>query len=125
MSALNENAITRLATVKGVDMNSATPVQLYVVPAGKQLAVLYYIVRNASISLTTAAFSIGYNSPTFDNLFNNATHTTLTASNIYSEIIPYGVSHITGGGGDALTLLVNTLQGAAATVDIDIFGYLI
>ena len=77
MSALNENAITRLATVSSVDMNSATASLLYSVPSGKSLAVMAIVIRNPSISLTTASLSFGFNNAVYNDVFPNSTYASL------------------------------------------------
>lgn len=123
MTALNLNAITRLATVAGVDMNTATATTLFTVPAGKSAIVTHIVVRNASTSLTTASYSFGFNSATFNDVIANATHTELTGSTLYT-VLAAKVGATRGAAGDILKALMNTLQGGAATSTMEVFGYL-
>lgn len=123
MAALNQNAITLLATVAGVDMNTATPQALYTVPVGKSAIIDHVVVRLASISLTTASYSFGWTSATFNDVIADATHTSLTGNTLYS-IIPAKVGALVGVAGAVFKIILNVLQGAPATVTIDVFGYL-
>jgi hypothetical protein len=123
MSALRENAITKLAAVSGVDLNTATAQTLYTVPTGKSCIPTHIIIRSASTSLTTVSFSIGFNSASFNDVVANATHTELTGSTLYTVLVAKNGA-TRGAAGDVLKLLNNTLQGGAATCTIDVFGYL-
>lgn len=124
MAALNENAITRLVTVSSVDLNTATAQTLYTVPTGKTCIVTHLVIREASTSLTTVSFSIGFNSATFNNIIANATHTELTGSTLYT-ILDTKTGATRGVAADILKLLNNTLQGGAATCTVDVFGFLL
>lgn len=46
MASLKENAITKLATITGVDMKTAGSTALYTVPPGKTLVIDSIVVRN-------------------------------------------------------------------------------
>lgn len=118
-----ESGIVKLATVAGVNLNTATPTTLYTTPAGKTAIITHLIVRLASTSLTTVSFSIGWNSATFNDVVANTTHTELTGSTLYT-VLPAKAGAAIGAAGGLLKLLCNTLQGGAATVTIDTFGYL-
>jgi hypothetical protein len=124
MSALNQDAITRLVTVSFVDLNTATPNLLYIIPQGKSCVVTHMVLRTASISMTTASYSVGWNSASYNDVVANATHTELTGSTLYS-VIPAKAGAKVGTSGQSLFLLANTLQGAAATITVEIFGYLL
>lgn len=112
-----------LVSVPGVDLNSATPNSLYTVPAAKQAIITKIVVRDASISLTTVSFSVGFNDPDFDNVIADDTHTELSAASLYTVLQAMGGA-TRGTAGEVLSLLCNILQGAAATCTIDVFGYL-
>jgi hypothetical protein len=114
----------RLATVAGVDMNTATPTTLYTGPGGASYVITRVVVRNASASLTTASWSYGFNNPNFDNVIANATHTELTTSALYTVLAAKAGAAV-GTAGQAFKVLMNTLQGSAATTDMDVFGYLL
>lgn len=123
MAALRENAITKLATVTGVDLNTATAQTLYTVPTGKSCIPTHLVIRNASTNLTTVSFSIGFNSASFNDIVANATHTELTGSTLFTVLIAKAGA-TRGVAADILKLLNNTLQGGAATCTIDVFGFL-
>ena len=120
----NGGNIVKLATVTGVDMNTATPTALYTVPTGRSAIITSITVRNASTSLTTASYSFGFNSAAFNNVIADATHTELTGNTLYT-ILNAKVGAKVGVAADVLKALMNTLQGGAATTTMDVFGYLI
>lgn len=117
-------AVSVLKTTNLVDLNTATPTTLYTVPTGFQAVVTRCIFRNASTSLTTASWSIGWNSAAFDNVIADATHVELAGATLYSSISAK-VGATKGVAADTLKLLANILQGAAATISVDVCGYLI
>ena len=122
MSALNENAITRLATVL-VDFTTGTPTLIYTVPFGKSLIVDHIVLRAASASLTSVSISFGYN-VTCNDLFPNAMHTSIISSLKYRLITPdTSTGPIIGIAGSGLFVKANGTQ--AATAIIETFGYLI
>ena len=112
-----------LADVTLVDLNTATPSALYTVPAGKTAVITKLIVSDASASLTTAKFSVGYNSATFNNVFADAAHAELVDNTVFSILTPKAGAAL-GNAADVLKLLANTLQGAPATVTVRVFGFL-
>lgn len=117
-----ENNITRLATVAAVNLNTSTPSTLYTAPAGQTAIITHFIVRLASTSLSTVSFSIGWNSAAFNNVVADATHTELTGNTLYT-VLPAKAGAAIGAAAGLLKLLCNVLQGGAATVTIDVFGY--
>jgi hypothetical protein len=131
MGLLESESITRLATVTGVDLNSVAAQTLYTVPLKKEngadvngCVITHVVVRNVSLSLTTVAFSLGWTSAAFNDLIANASHTELTGATLYTVLIPK-IGALLGVAAAVLKLLCNTPQGAAATCDIDVFGYLV
>ena len=124
MPALNKNSITLLASISGVNMNTAAPTSLFTVPAGASGCVITHIVvRGASVSLTTASYSFGFNASAYNDVIANATHTELTGDTLYTVLTAKAGAKI-GAAGDILKVLMNTLQGVAATTTMDVFGYL-
>lgn len=111
-----------LSTTNAVDVNSATATLLYTVPAGKTCVVTRIVVRNASISLTTASIAFGYNTPTWDDVVATATYTELTGSTLYTIVSPK-VGAAVGAATGTLKVLPTILQGAPATVSVDVFGF--
>lgn len=113
----------KLASVLGVNMNTATPTPLYAVPAGKTCVITKIVLKNASTSLTTASISFGFTSAAFNDVIATATHTELTGATLYTILVPK-VGAILGVAAAVLNVLCNILQGGAATLDIDVYGYL-
>lgn len=108
-----------------VDLNDDSAGQaLYEVPEGYIFIPYRIDIRNASVSLTTAAFSIGFNSASFNDVVADSTYTALTGATLYTSVFPK-VGATIGEAEDVLTLKVNTEQGAAATAIIDVLGYLV
>lgn len=125
MASLSDNAITKLATVTGIDMNTADPSVLYPVPSGKSCVITHVVIRNASTSLTTVSISFGFVEAQYDDVIADSTYTELTADYLYSVVPAMAGAYVAQGDiGEVLYVLCNTLQGGAATVDIDVLGYL-
>ena len=112
-----------LSSTAAVDMNTATATTLYTVPTGFSCLITKVIVRLASTSLTTASYSFGYEATTFANVIANATHTELTGNTLYTVLSPKTGSKV-GTAADTFKVLMNTLQGGAATTTIDVLGIL-
>lgn len=109
-----------------VDFNDDSAEQeLYDVPIGFELTVYRLVIRNASTSLTTASISFGYVDPTYADVVADATYTELTGPTLETSVFPKAGALISGrgSGGNTLSMLVNTAQGAPATGIVDIFGY--
>jgi hypothetical protein len=112
-----------LSSTAGVDMNTGTATTLYTVPTGFSCVITRVVVRNASTSLTTASYSFGFNSAAFDNVIANATHTELTGSTLLTVLIPK-IGATVGAAAGTFKVLMNTLQGGAATTTMEVYGYL-
>jgi len=115
---------TLLAQVANVDLNSATPQDLYTVPAAKTAIITKIVVRNASINLTTVSFSLGFNDPDYNNVIADATHTELTGATLYT-VLSAKAGATVGNAAEVLRLLNNILQGVAATCNVEVYGYLV
>ena len=105
------------------NLNVTTKTTLYTVPASKVAYITKVVVRDASTSLTTAEFGVGYDAGGTD-VIANAAHTGLTGATLY-EIIPAKVGALEGAAAAVLGLKCGTAQGAAATAVVDVFGYLV
>lgn len=112
-----------LAWVTGRNLNTGTDQILYHVPAGRSCVITKIVLRNASTSLTTWSGSFGWNSTAFNNVIADATHTELTGNTLYTALLPK-IGATVGVAADTLKLKNNTLQGGAATVDVEVHGYL-
>jgi hypothetical protein len=107
-----------------VDLNTATNIGLYTVPTGFKCVITKVILKDPSISLTTWSGSFGFVTAAFTDVIANAAHTTLTGATIY-EIVPAKVGSRIGSAAEVFTLKNNTLQGAAATCTIQVFGHML
>ena len=112
-----------LALASGVDLNTAVASTLYTVPGGKTALITRFIIYNASTSLTTVSFSIGFNSATFNDVLADATHTELTGATLFTVLNSMAGAK-RGAATNVLKLLCNVLQGGAATADVRVFGIL-
>lgn len=122
MSLIEKNAITRLATVNSVNMNTTDKQSLYTVPTGKICIVTHIVPRKASISLTTANWAYGFNASGND-VVATATHTELTGATLFS-VIKAKDGAIRGTAGQTFGSKCTVAQGATATLTHDVFGYL-
>lgn len=111
-----------LASVS-VDLNVTTKTALYTVPTGYEAVITGFVVRKASTSLTTAQFSFGFNA-TADDVVGIDLYNELTSSTRQTQASPKAGAEI-GGAGAVLGLKCSTAQGAAATVTVDVIGYLV
>jgi len=126
MPALREYAITKVATVAGVDMKTAAKTILFTVPTGKTFYPVLVIVREASASLaggTDYDFGTGAAADTWRQAIDLSSMTTL------------GTDYMVIGGADvtkytdcaaASEFGIKVITGAtdACTCTIDIFGFL-
>jgi hypothetical protein len=113
----------RFSATTGVDLNVTTKTTLFTVPTGKTAYITKIVVRDASASLTTASFGFGYNANA-DDVVASATHTTLTGGTLY-EIIRPAAGALEGAAAAVFGVKCTIAQGSAATVVIDVFGYVV
>lgn len=113
----------KIVTIAGIDLSTGTPFVAYTVPGSLSLVVTRVVARNANASLGTALWSMGYNATSYDDVIGNAAHTELTGSTVYT-VIPAKNGAALGAATTTLQFKVNVTQ-AAATMDIDIYGYFI
>ena len=112
-----------LASVALVDLNSAGDKPLFTVPGGKNAVIRAIAARNASISLSTVSFSVGWNAGVSNDVVATAVHALLTTA-LKVDWLAVLAGAVIGGPGGVLNLKNNILQGAPATATFDIFGYL-
>ena len=126
MAALNENAITRVATVTGVDMKTAAKTTLYTVPTGKTFYPVAVVIREASASLaggTDYDIGTGANADTWRQTVNLSSMTTLATD--YMVIMGADVTKYTDcAAASVFGIKVITGSTAACTATIDVFGFL-
>jgi len=129
MSALNENAITRLATVENIDAKVIAITTLYTVPAARVLVVDHVVIRvtsfTAGAKAVQAVASFGGNAATYDDYLNSVTYT-VSADDVFirdsvedAETVLYAA---------AGTFRISVETGSDATTEVwavDVFGYLV
>lgn len=120
---LRERALTKLATVTGIDMNAVAATPLFTVPENKTCIVTHVIIRNASIALDTADFGFGYAAGETDVIQHGTLGTGLTAATLYRVLVAKDGA-IKGVAADIFKIGVDVAQSAAATMDVDVFGYI-
>lgn len=118
---VNSNqAIRLLAVARGVNVNATGDTVLPIIASAKY-SVSNVVLTNASISLTTAAAGV-FTLPAAAGtaIVANAALTALTGPTIVSQST---VASTVAQTGQNLYLNVATAQGAAATMDIFVYGY--
>ena len=123
MGELREKADIKLVTVTGIDMNSVAATNLFTVPEGMTLIITHVVIRNASIALDTADFGFGYAAGETDVIAHAVLGSGLTAATLY-KVLEAKDGAIKGDAAEIFKIGVDVAQGAAATMDVDVFGYL-
>ena len=126
MSYANENVLTKLVTVSGVDMKTAQKNTLYTVPTGKTAYVVFVVIREPSASMaggTDYDFGTGANADTWRQTVDLSSMTTLATD--YMVITGADVTKYTDNAAAAVFgIKVITGTTAACTATIDVFGFL-
>lgn len=129
MAALRELAVTKIATITGINAKTVATTELFVVPTGKSLIVrLVPIVRCTAFTVGSKAVqavaSFGGNSTTYNDFLTNTTFT-IAASGVFVPIaMPTGALPVYAAG---TSFRVNITTGSDASTEtwaIDLFGYL-
>ena len=120
---LREKAITKLATVVDINMNAVAATPLFTVPENKTLIVTHVVIRNASVELDTADFGFGFAAGETDVIQHGTLGTGLTAATLYRVLVAKDGA-IKGVAAEIFKIGVDIVEGEAATMDVDVFGYL-
>jgi hypothetical protein len=126
---LRENAVTRLATVTGINAKTVATTELYVVPTGKSLIVSHIVIRCTAFTSggksVQAIAAFGGNSATYDDYLNSITYTVAAASvSITDSLLDAAVPIYAA----ATSFRVSIETGSNATTEtwaVDVFGYLV
>lgn len=126
---LREHAITRLATVTGINAKTVAQTELYVAPVGKSLIVDRIVIRCTSFTSggksVQAVASFGGNSATYDDYLNSITYTIAAAAvAIADSVLDTAVPVYAAA--TSFRLAIET--GSNATTEtwaVDVFGYLV
>jgi hypothetical protein len=121
MASLKEYALTKLATVTGVDMKTAGATTLLTVPAGKTAIIAAVVIRDTSASL---AGGTDYDFTGWRQTVDLSGMTTPTTT--YRVLYASDNSDYTAvAGGTTFQITVSTGATAAGTATIDVLGYLV
>ena len=129
MSALIENAITKVATVTGIDATAVAITTLYTVPMGKTFIPDHVVIRVTAFTVgtkdTQAVASFGGNDATYDDYLNTITYT-IAAVNVFIRDSVEDTAVVTQAAADVFKVSVEIASNAdVETWAVDVFGYLV
>ncbi len=126
---LNEYAITKLATVTGINAKTVAVTSLYTVPTGKTFIPDHIVIRVTSFTSggksVHAIASFGGNSSTYDDFLNTITYT-IAAADVWISDSVDNSALVTQAALDVFSMSIET--GSDATTEtwaVDVFGYLL
>ncbi len=122
---LRTKADTLLASVAAVDLDALAETTLFTCPAGKSCIITKVVMRlatGAGIPLGTASISFGWNTGDADDVIANGVRGLTAATNYI--IIGAANDGVVGIAAGTFKITVQTAEGAALTVTLDVFGYL-
>ncbi len=126
---LNEYAITKLATVTGINAKTVAVTSLYTVPTGKTFIPDHIVIRVTAFTSggksVHAIASFGGNSATYDDFLNSVTYT-IAAADVWIRDGVDNSALVTQAAADVFSMAIET--GSNATLEtwaIDVFGYLV
>ncbi len=129
MTALNENAITKVATVTGINAKTVAVTTLYTVPAGKTFIPDHIVIRVTAFTSggkgTQAVASFGGNSATYDDYLNTITYTVAAVDVLIRDSVE-DTAVVTQAALDVFSISIET--GSDATTEtwaVDVFGHLV
>jgi len=129
MAALRELAVTKLATVIGINAKTVAITELFVVPTGKSLIVDHVVIRCTAFTSggksTQAVAAFGGNSATYDDYLNSITYTIAAASvAITDSVLDTAVPVYAAGTSFRISVEVGS-NATTETWAVDLFGYLV
>ena len=129
MSALDENAIAKVATVTGIDATAVAITTLYTVPAGKTFIPDHIVIRVTAYTVgakdTQAIASFGGNGATYDDYLNTITYT-VAAADVFIRDSVEDSAVVTQAAADIFKISIETASNATTeTWAVDVFGYLV
>ena len=130
MSALNENAITRVSTITGINAKTVAVTSLYTVPTGKTLVPMFVVIRVTAFTDggkgVQVIASFGGNAATYDDFLNSVTYT-VANNGFFQTDGPADSTEVTlQAAADVFSISIET--GSDATTEtwaVDVFGYLV
>jgi len=119
-NVLSNQTVRLLAVATGVNVNATGDVAVLNIANSSNWSVANVVFTNASISLTTAAAGVFSAPGASGAIVSNAALSGLTGPTIVSQRTVASTAINTG---QYLYINVGTAQGAAATMDVYIYGY--
>jgi len=113
-------ALRLIASAQGVNLNAVADTIAPILGAGN-VSVQSIIVANASISLTTAQLAV-YTGPGATGTAVKSAYA-LSGNNSTTAVVVTAATSTNSIAGSPLYIRCTTAQGAAATVDVFIYGY--
>ena len=127
---LNENAITKVSTVTGINAKTVATTALYTVPTGKTFIPMFVVIRVTSFTSggkgVQVIASFGGNSATFDDFLNTVTYTVANQDFFQIDRPADATEVVTQAAADVFSISIET--GSDATTEtwaVDVFGYLL
>ena len=129
MGALKEVAITKMATVTGIDATAIAITTLYTVPTGKTFIPDHIVIRVTAFTVgtkdTQAVASFGGNAATYDDYLNTITYT-VAAANVFIRDSVEDTAVVTQAAADVFKISVEIASNATVeTWAVDVFGHLV
>lgn len=124
---LNEECISKLASVDSVDLNAVATTNLFTVPEGKKLVVSHVIIRNLSADAGSAVATFGQTGAKTDFL-GSQTLSNLNAAAKAAVLqpvpnaTPVALEEYTAA--EIFCIDVTTAAGSACTATVEVFGKL-
>ena len=129
MSDLTECAVTKVATVTGIDATAVATTLLYTVPAGKTFIPDHVVIRVTAFTAdgkdTQAVASFGGNAATYDDFLNSVTYTVAAADVWIRDSVDDSALAVQATGDEFKISIEIGSNAATETWAVDLFGYLI
>lgn len=130
MSALNENAITRVSTTTGIDAKVVATTELYEVPVGKVFIPMFVVIRVTAFTSggkgVEAVASFGGNSATYDDFLNTVTYTVAAADVFLIDRVADATAVVIQAAGDSFRISIETGSDATTeTWEVSVLGWLL
>lgn len=113
-----------LAKSVSVDLNSTTKQTLYTVPTGRSCIITKVVQRDASAAVTTAVGAYGFNANADDVVASFNVFTNMTGTGVYDIKNPAAPA-VKGSSTNTFGYKGSVAEGAARTMTVDVFGYLL
>jgi len=129
MAALRESAITKLATVTGIDAKTVASTELFYVPTGYSLIVSHIVIRCTAFTVGSksvqAIASFGGNSATYDDYLNSVTYTIAAVSVAITDSVLDTAVPVYAAATSFRIIIETGSDATTETWAVDLFGYLV